>query len=184
MQTPQFNERKATQLAAAFINCEGGSINYTKLLKLMYIADRRALLSWERPITGDSYISMKNGPVLSTTYDLIKADRSTESLWFRCISEREGYSVSLREPCLPENLSRAEEKLIAEVYKEYGNFDQWQLIDIVHDLPEWEDPGSGSPTPISIRNIFQSKGISDDEISDIENELERVKLARTVFGCK
>lgn len=184
MQTPQFSKKKATQLAAAFIEREGRSINYTKLLKLMYIADRRALLRWDRPITGDSYVSMSNGPVLSATYDLIKANSNAECFWFEHISEREGYNVSLCEQCLPKNLSRAEEKVVAEIYEEYGHLNQWQLIDIVHEFPEWEDPGSGSPTVIPIRNIFSGEGVSDDEISDIENELERVKLARTVFGCK
>jgi uncharacterized phage-associated protein len=184
MQTPQFNEKKATQLAAAFIDREGGSINYTKLIKLMYLADRKALLSWERTITGDNYVSMTLGPVLSATYDLIKSGRDPKSPWFTHISERNNYEVALREPCLPKNLSRAEERVIDEIFDQYGQMDYEELIEVVHKFPEWEDPGSGSSSPISIRKIFEAEGLQDDEISDIENELERVQLAQTIFGCK
>lgn len=53
MQTPQFNEKKAIQIAAVFVK-RVGVINYVKLIKLMYLSDRKALLNWERPITGDS----------------------------------------------------------------------------------------------------------------------------------
>jgi len=40
-------------------------MKYLGLLKLLYLADRDALKEIERPITGDRYFSLKNGPVLS-----------------------------------------------------------------------------------------------------------------------
>ena len=39
---------------------------------MLYVADREALLTWNRPITGDKFVSMDNGPVVSLIYDLIK----------------------------------------------------------------------------------------------------------------
>jgi uncharacterized phage-associated protein len=44
---------------------------YIKLIKLLYLADREALLRWGRPITTDRHVSMPKGPVVSQIYDLI-----------------------------------------------------------------------------------------------------------------
>ena len=46
-------------------------MSYMKLIKLLYLADREALLRWGRPITFDAYVSMDRGPVLSSVLDLI-----------------------------------------------------------------------------------------------------------------
>jgi len=46
-------------------------MSYLKLIKLLYIIDREALLRWGRPLTGDRYVSMDHGPVLSQTLNLI-----------------------------------------------------------------------------------------------------------------
>lgn len=71
MITFNFNEKKATQAAALFLKKAGGSMDYMKLIKLLYLADRHALIHWERPITGGSYFLTKHGPVLNNVLDLI-----------------------------------------------------------------------------------------------------------------
>lgn len=38
------------------------------------LADREAYAKWGKPITGDTAVSMKHGPVLSTVYDLTKGE--------------------------------------------------------------------------------------------------------------
>jgi uncharacterized phage-associated protein len=43
-----------------------------KLLKLMYLADRKSLLETGVPITGDSISALDKGPVLSQTYNRLK----------------------------------------------------------------------------------------------------------------
>lgn len=61
----RFNDRKATQAAALLLQLRGGKMSYMKLIKLLYLADREALLQWGRPITTDRYVSMNRDPVLS-----------------------------------------------------------------------------------------------------------------------
>ena len=68
----RFNERRATEAAARFLKLRGGRMSYLKLIKLLYLLDREALLRWGRPVTTDRYISMDNGPVVSRIYDLIR----------------------------------------------------------------------------------------------------------------
>ncbi len=67
-----FNETKATQAAAHLIKRRGqGYMSYMKLIKLLYFADREALLRWGSPITADTFYSMDRGPVLSRVHDLV-----------------------------------------------------------------------------------------------------------------
>ena len=78
----RFNEAKATQAAACLLKLRGGQMSYLKLVKLLYLADREALLRWDRPITTDRYVSMDNGPVLSRVLNLINGSyESTTGIW-------------------------------------------------------------------------------------------------------
>ena len=44
-----------------------------KVFKILYFAERKHLATYARPITGDRFIAMKNGPVPSVQYDWVKA---------------------------------------------------------------------------------------------------------------
>lgn len=46
-----------------------------KLCKIIYFADQKHLARYGRPITGDWYVAMKDGPVPSNIYDFIKIVR-------------------------------------------------------------------------------------------------------------
>ncbi len=43
-----------------------------KLCKLLFLADKYHLVRYGRPITGDIYVAMEDGPVPSAVYDLLK----------------------------------------------------------------------------------------------------------------
>ncbi|MCX6915882.1 MAG: Panacea domain-containing protein, partial [Verrucomicrobia bacterium] len=66
-----------------------------KLIKLLYLADRTALLRWGRPITTDTYVSMDRGPVLSRVLDLATDEDlpGQTSIWAKHITEPEHYAV-------------------------------------------------------------------------------------------
>ena len=168
-----FKEEKTTQAASLLLTMNRGRMNYMKLLKLLYLIDRRALLTWGRPVTFDRYVSMDHGPVLSITYNMINegVEPGHESYWMDHIAEKEHYEIALVDDPGTDELSEAEEDLINQVDIEYKDFDQWQLRDITHDLPEWVDP-HGSSIPIEIRDILKAGGKSDTEIAAIEEELD------------
>lgn len=49
-----------------------GKTDFHKIFKILYFAEQDHLVNWGRPITGDVFIAMKNGPVPSNLYDIFK----------------------------------------------------------------------------------------------------------------
>ena len=177
----RFRDDKTTQAAALLLKRAGGKMNHLSLIKLIYMADRQALLSWGRPITFDAYVSMANGPVASRTLDLIngQAYPNQTRYWSRYISDKENHAVSLlpsEEEVPTDKLSEVEEDLLNQIFDEFGNTGKWELVEITHQFDEWENPG-GSATRIEVRDILGAGGKTQMEIEAIEKELENLTQA-------
>ena len=159
-------------------------MSYMKLIKLLYLADRGALLRWGRPITTDNYVSMDRGPVLSHVLDLTTEEDSPgqKSIWANHITEPERYSVRLRSDPGEDELSTAELELLDEIFREHGAKSRWDLVDLTHQLPEWKNP-QGSAIPIQYRDILKAGGKTDLEIAAVEDELEGVAFMENVLGA-
>lgn len=191
MITFKFNEKKTTQAASLFIEKEGGKISYMKLIKLLYLVDRDALLRWERPLTGDTYVSMKQGPVLSSVLDIINYGKApvrikNYSYWYEYITEPINFEIKLVENSNPGvgRLSEREISLIDEIYDNFGSFDKWDLVDICHDiLPEWENIENTSKL-IEIRTIYEKEGIPTEDIDRIEEEVENINYAKKLLSIE
>src|SRR5580700_11401212 len=125
-----FREDKATQMAARFLQLANGRMPYMKLLKLLYLADKQMLLCWGKPIVYDRWFSTKSGPVLSATYDLITAHAQDPTYWSRYI-RTDGYDVVLENDPGSDDLSRAEDRIIDDVFEKYDNSDRWDPTDTV-----------------------------------------------------
>ena len=183
--TPRFREHKAADVAFRFLERHSGKMSCLKLVKLIYIVERESLLRWGRSVTYDRFVSMPHGPVLSRTLDLIteEAPPNEPSVFNQHISQPSDYKVELRDPFPMENstLSPAEIDLIDDVYGQYGHLTRWNLVEITHSFPEWEDP-QGSSTDISIRSILERNGKTEPEADAILSELNALALAERTFG--
>ena len=164
------DEKKATQAATLLMKRHGGRMNYTALIKLLYIADRKAFLDSGLTITGDYMVSMDNGTVLSGVYDLIKGARRHPD-WDRFIS-RDGYDVTLidKNPTV-EQLSPYEIQILQSVDEEFGDMHWGKLCDFTHSFPEWHDP-NGSSEGIDPAEILRSAKMTEEEIKEILQEAE------------
>ena len=109
----------------------------SRLLKLLYIADRELLAAKGRTITGDRVFAMKFGPVLDRTYDLIKGLEAKAGEWDDFIHS-DGYAVELRKDPGLDDLSRAEIAKLQEVSDRYRDVDDEDLSMLTHSFPEWE----------------------------------------------
>lgn len=170
----RFHPEKAVEAAAVFLKLHGKPMKYLGLLKMLYIADRIALERMEQPITGDRYVSMDYGPVLSGVYDLIKGNPvdNALSLWSEFISPRNENHVFLLGDPGTEDLCEEEEDIIQQVYQAFGHLDPFHVAEWTHDLPEWQDP-HGSRIPITIEDVLRNVGKSDEEIGEIQQEAVR-----------
>ena len=180
--TPRFREDKTTEAAAFLLKMRGGSMSYMKLIKLLYLADREALIRWGRPITFDSYVSMKNGPVLSATLNLINEGSQSDSEWTKNISTPQEYSVSMITDPGINTLSEAEVLLLKEIFARYGSMNRWALVEnVMHNLGEWRNPGPSTYT-ISYQDILKASGKTENEIDSITGDLDAIAFADAVLG--
>ncbi len=170
----RFHPEKAVEAAAILLKLHGKPMKYLGLLKMLYIADRIALERIEQPITGDHYVSMNYGPVLSGVYDLIKGQPVDHALplWSKFISPRKANHVALLSDPGNEDLCEAEEEIIQQVYQTFGHLDPFQVVEWTHDLPEWQDP-HGSAIPIAVEDMLKNMGKSAEEIEEIAQEAGR-----------
>jgi hypothetical protein len=183
----QFNERKTAAAASLLLHLHGngGRMQFIRLIKLLYLADRDAWARYGRPITGDSYYAMKQGPVLSETYNLIKAQGTQPGPWANKIEPSPGHSVKLvGEPDLGP-LSNAEVAILEETHGRFRNVPTWGptgLIKRLHRmLPEWKDPGSSSEE-IDPEDILKAVG-RGDQIKAIKKDLEDFAAFRRSIGA-
>ncbi len=170
-----FNERKAAHAAATVLRQAGGRLSYMVLIKLLYLADRECLKEIGATITGDRYVSMNHGPVLSQVLDLITEGPRPDapSPWFQYISAPDSYDVQLANDVSDaelDELSDYEAALLKDAWDSYGKIPKWDLVDILHrSLPEWTDP-QGSAKPIKPEDMLRATGKSEDEIREIESD--------------
>jgi uncharacterized phage-associated protein len=182
MMKPTYREDKATQAAALFLTLRGGKMSHLKLMKLLYIAEREALLRWGRPITFDACVSMDQGPVLSQTLNRMNGSYRPDNCWDKAISTPSDNEVQILEDPGVDKLSDAEEQLIREVFTEHGRKSRWDLVEWTHGhLGEWRDP-KGSSIEIDYRDILRTVEKTDVEVKDIFEDLESLALAERYFG--
>ena len=168
-----FNAEKLIQTCNYLLKKNDSTLNYTKLIKLLYLADKESLKSRTMTITGDVYVSMKNGVVLSKTYDLIKGrynDKDIQNLWNSRFSLDSHSIVSLSEKIPESELSPFEKNILDQIESQFHAYDFWQMIDYIHEnCPEWQDPGNTS-IPIDFEDVLRSLDIPDDEVEWIVEE--------------
>lgn len=162
-----FNAARATQAAAFLVAKAGGSLNYTKLIKLLYLADRASLVETGSPITGDSFVNMEHGPVLSAVYDYVKGSVGN-ACWARTF-EREGFHVVMKQDPGRDELSEFSIEVLARVYEDHRDRSYGQMIDFVHTLPEWKEPtGVARATDLDYANVLRGAGVSEEALAEYE----------------
>jgi hypothetical protein len=59
-------------------------------------------------------------------------------------------------------LSDYDVELLEGFYDKYKSFDQWDMIDVAHTLPEWKDPSPARVEWISHDFILQAMGATPE----------------------
>lgn len=164
-----FDERRAAQAAARLLDKHGGTMPWLKLVKLLYLADRAALVEGGYPITGDRFVSMRFGPVLGRVLDLIRDDCPVEDSVWHSYVVRERFDARLAGNADNGWLSDVNRDLLDSVFDTYGCLKEWDVVARTHALPEWKDPGD-SAIPIEPEDILRYSGYSEEEIESVADD--------------
>ena len=164
-----FDERRAAQAAARLLDKHGGTMPWLKLVKLLYLADRAALVEGGAPITGDRFVSLRHGPALGRVLDLIRDDCPAEdSVWHGYVV-RERFDARLVGDTDTGWLSEYNMGILDDVFDAYGCLGEWDVVARTHALPEWKDPGD-SAIPIEPEAILRYSGYSEEEIESVADD--------------
>lgn len=189
----EFDVHKIIQIVNYLLKKNGDRLNYTKLLKLLYIADKEFFKKWDFSISQDSYVSLKNGPILSKTYDLIKREYADipEQIQWDCLFFTDGYDLVL----LQNNnlttglLSDAERQTLDEVNSKFKRKTWQEMIDYTHNedlFPEvkWREAEQMQTSiDLNVEDILQSLKRTPEEIAVIDKEISlQQKEAKILFS--
>jgi uncharacterized phage-associated protein len=172
MKSP-FDIHKAAQCAHFFATRAGGEIDILKLVKLMYLTDRRSFELRRVPVMGGTYCSLKHGPVTSEVLDLINdGTPAGDSPWERLISDRAHHKVAASPaPGAYDALAPAELVILEEIWAKFGAQGKWELVGWTHQhCVEWSNPDGGR-LEISARKLAESFAWKPAEVDEFEAEL-------------
>jgi len=169
-----FNIQKVIQIINFLLKRNGGEINYTKLIKELYLSDRLMLKKYNDVITGDKFVNMNNGQVVSKIYNLIKNEGAKEHqrIW-NSLFMKDGYNLKflVSNNLNDDELSEAEIKVLEEIDDKFKNYSYQQMINYVHKLPEWKNPKNSSNL-LKHETVLKALKRSDEEINYIKQEVQ------------
>jgi len=152
-----------------------------KAVKLLYLADREHLLRYGRPILGDWYACMEQGPVPSRAYELLKQVRDPEptvplrgiDVVRSRIEARKGrrYAQFKRHGTLTLSaLSKSETTVLNETLKKFGHKKVRDLVNITHQHVAWKKSDASGDHVMDYRAFFEDAPGHEDMRELMEEE--------------
>ncbi|HEX7449439.1 MAG TPA: Panacea domain-containing protein [Pirellulales bacterium] len=175
-----FDQKIASQAVAFLLRNEPGQrMNYMRLLKLLYLAERETLAEAGIPLTGSRTVALKRGPVLEDVFSLIRGEHPAAPEWSTYFTV-ENYEIRMTADPGLGRLSRFIAAKLGDVARRHRSDDEWQMVEITHRLPEWvkNDPGDSSKE-IPLNDILAAVGREadlDKIISDARFDAMSIKF--------
>ena len=169
-----FDEVKAAQAAGRLLHRHGRQMHGVRLVRLLYLADRRNFVETGIPITGDDFINTEDGPALKNILRLIAGeDAPGRAAWNRHVQPAHGPYLAAAADHDDGNLHGASIKRLDAIYDQHGNSELPQLCLYARQLPEWCGPQSAG-AEIDPYVILRSEGFTPEMICDIEERADAV----------
>jgi uncharacterized phage-associated protein len=138
----RFNPEKMVQAIAFFASRGVRNLDTLKSAKLLYFADRDHLLRYGRPIIGDDYHVMKDGPIptkgLTQIQDALASspqgrhDAAFDEYLTVERTRKYSHFILAKEPDL-EVFSDSDLEILDAIVAKYGDKTAWQLREIAHE---------------------------------------------------
>lgn len=145
----QFNESKGVEVLA-YIASRWADITAFYASKVLFFAEKSHLNRYSRPIVGDTFIAMPNGPVPSTLYDFIKGKLDhagdPEAVINALAIQRTPYPlINARRPVNHELLSASDIECLEEAMAFCRGQSFGSLSNITHQERAWLDAPQNGP---------------------------------------
>lgn len=191
-----FKFEQAKAIAAIEVLVDGGILDLTrgKIAKLLFFADKRHLVQYGRPITGDWYAALPHGPLPSNIGNMIEAFENQnismagvanmQALF--CLDRVYQYPrlrkiTSLPKATLKEELSDSDVEVLSQCIQDLGYLSFSELRAISHDQPAykiaWEQKGIKNQEPMAFEDFFED---DPDSLAGVKEEMiENCKMRQT-----
>lgn len=179
MTTPIFNPKKSLQ-AVLYVANRLERKDFHKIFKVLYFADREHLTKYGRPITGDTYIAMKDGPVPSKIDDIFKAVRGDSffakyadiAKFSELFSVHDWYFITPKKEANTYYLSKTDIAELDASLSKYASLSWDELREKSHDYA-WR--ATAKDRPIAVEDIMREDGTDEDFIADITENIRAAK---------
>lgn len=154
-------------------------VDMHKVFKVLYFAEQKHITTYGRPIVGDNFIAMENGPVPSSLYDFIKVVRGDNKTSFfenpkKYIKVTKGYFLETLQDADIDELSKSDIKCLDASIEENAQLDFNELTIKSHGSA-WTKIYSVTPNAfIPYEDIINEKdttsGMNDYIALKVENQ--------------
>ena len=113
-----------------------------KLMKELYLIDRESIKERDSSVSGDEFFSLRHGPVLSYTLNMLNNLEQTE--WKNKLEKKEHryYPIIKKLGQVDYDLLSDKDKdYIRTVSDTFKSMSDWDIVEYTHTLKEWTNPG-------------------------------------------
>lgn len=171
MELNLFSERTLTDVALFFLlQEESKSLPYSKLMRLLYCAERACFKQYGFELTGDILVNSPQGPVLSHAMQFVE-EAPEGSFWFKYLEVTKDKIIKVREPYLNisiDDLGELSRGVIMLLHKVKNN--------ILDSFPELGAVGE----IITYQRLFDVLGFSKELQQVILEEMEASSMIRSL----
>ncbi len=189
----KFDIDKAIAATVYIASKKPTELTQAKLFKLLYFADKDHLVRYCRPITGDWYTAMKDGPVPSNLYNAFKKlgsppkkeDENARRLaqFVKLDSSWQYPRIEVQKELDPLQLSISDIHSLDRVLKLYGKMSFTQVRSIAHNTPAWANAWekkeeTKDASRMSFEDFFEEDASA---LSGVREEMVENYLLRKAF---
>jgi len=146
-----------------------------QICKLMYYADKEHLLRYGRPITGDTYFALEQGPIPTCGLDAMNG-RGPASEALERYGKLDGWIFRAHRGADRKALSKTDISVLTEISDKLGRFPAWELERLSHTEPAWKSaPQNG---PMDFERFFDGRPDAD-LVKSVLVEDQEPETART-----
>lgn len=176
-----FRSRKAAQLCAWFaLQSSDKFIEKLKLIKLIYLSERKHLETFEDSMLLDELYSLPHGPICSSTLNGINGVIHGE-VWDDYVVRNGNIIMAVKsfDRDSLDDLSEEDLDLAKAVWAQFGHMTASQIRNYTHDnCPEYTELEHGR-LPISYRDVLDALG--SDRALELEQEMTSLRQAEKIF---